>query len=376
MTSEQRFNTTPEIVDDIRQGKMVILMDDEGRENEGDLIMAACHTRAEDINFMATHGRGLICLTLSEARCRQLRLPPMVTHTGDSHGTNFTVSIEAAEGVTTGISAADRAATIQAAVAPQARPEDLVQPGHIFPLMAVGGGVLARAGHTEAGCDLARLAGLEPAATIVEILNPDGSMARAPQLHEFARHHGLKIGTIEDLIRWRVQHEQTVERVAETPLATEYGNFHLYAYQDAVDHGVHLAVVMGEIDPQQPVAVRVHVENLLCDSLGASFGAGWPLRDALARIAASGAGVLVLLRPNQSANSLINTIRQYQHSASLQKTEPPEEPSEEPGEFRSYGLGAQILSDLGIKRMRLMSAPRVFQGLAGFDLQIDEFISE
>jgi 3,4-dihydroxy 2-butanone 4-phosphate synthase/GTP cyclohydrolase II len=372
MTDDHHFNTTPEIVDDIRAGRMVILMDDEGRENEGDLIMAACHTRAEDINFMATHGRGLICLTLSEARCRQLRLPPMVAHAGDSHGTNFTVSIEAASGVTTGISAADRAATIQAAVAPNARPEDLVQPGHIFPLMAAGGGVLARAGHTEAGCDLARLAGLEPAATIVEILNPDGSMARAPQLHEFARHHGLKIGTIEDLIRWRVQHEQTVERVAETPLATEYGDFHLYAYQDAVDHGVHLAMVMGEIDPQQPVAVRVHVENLLCDSLGASLGAGWPLRDALARIGTSGAGVLVLLRPNQRAHSLINTIRQYQQSAGQPQADSPEDT----GEFRSYGLGAQILSDLGIKRMRLMSAPRVFQGLAGFDLQIDEFISE
>lgn len=366
------MNSTAEIVEDIRLGRMVILMDDEGRENEGDLIMAASHTRAEDINFMAMHGRGLICLTLTEARCRQLRLPPMVARSGDSHGTNFTVSIEAAKGVTTGISAADRAATVQAAVARAAAPEDLVQPGHIFPLMAVGGGVLARAGHTEAGCDLARLAGLEPAATIVEILNADGSMARAPQLQAFAARHDLKIGTIEDLIRFRVQHERTVERVAQTPLATEFGEFQLFAYQDTVDNGVHLAVVMGQMDPQQPVPVRVHVENLLCDSLGANVGAGWPLRDALSRIADNGAGALVLLRPDQSARSLIRVIQQYQQTAGRT---PPESP-DDAQDFRSYGLGAQILSDLGIRRMRLMSAPRMFHGLAGFDLEIEEFISE
>ncbi|MGD2138036.1 MAG: 3,4-dihydroxy-2-butanone-4-phosphate synthase, partial [Gammaproteobacteria bacterium] len=227
------LNNTEEIVRDIRAGRMVILMDDEDRENEGDLVMAASHVRPEDINFMASHGRGLICLTLTRKRCEQLALPLMVQSNLSSHATNFTLSIEAATGVTTGISAADRARTIQAAVAADAQPRDLVQPGHIFPLMAQPGGVLTRAGHTEAGCDLARLAGLEPAAVIVEILKEDGSMARRPDLEIYARQHDLKIGTIEDLIRYRIENEKTVERVAASDLATEHGIFRVHAYHDS-----------------------------------------------------------------------------------------------------------------------------------------------
>lgn len=256
------MNTTTELIEDIRAGKMVILMDDEGRENEGDLIMAASLTRAEDINFMASYGRGLICLTLTRERCQQLRLPLMVNQNQAAHGTNFTLSIEAAKGVTTGISAADRARTIQAAVALDAKPDDLVQPGHIFPLMAQAGGVLNRAGHTEAGCDLARLAGLEPAATIVEILNPDGSMARRGDLEVYAGEHQLKIGTIEDLIRYRIQNERTVEPVAESEFPTKLGKFHLYAYQDVVDNAVHFALVKGNIDATTPIPVRVHVVHV------------------------------------------------------------------------------------------------------------------
>src|SRR5690554_5976870 len=256
-----RLNTTEEIIEDIKAGKLVILMDDEDRENEGDLIMAAeCVTPAA-INFMARYGRGLICLTLTEERCQQLRLPLMVDQNNSPYATNFTVSIEAAEGVTTGISAADRARTVQAAVAKDAKPSDLVMPGHIFPLKAKPGGVLNRAGHTEAGCDLARLAGFEPAAVIVEILNEDGTMARRDDLFKFAREHNLKIGTVADLIAYRIKHERTVERVAETELPTEYGNFRLYAYQDTVSNAMHFALVRGSVMPDEPVLVRVHVQN-------------------------------------------------------------------------------------------------------------------
>jgi 3,4-dihydroxy 2-butanone 4-phosphate synthase/GTP cyclohydrolase II len=243
------LNTIDEILDDLRQGRMVVIMDDEDRENEGDLVMAASKVRPEDINFMARYGRGLICLTLTRDRCRQLRLPLMVSDTDLDHGTNFTVSIEAAEGVTTGISAYDRAHTVRTAVAPDARPEHLRQPGHIFPLMAQPGGVLSRAGHTEAGCDLVRIAGLEPAAVIVEILNEDGTMARRPQLEEFAREHGLKIGTIADLIRYRLEKERSVERIAEREVQTDFGPFRLYCYEDHVNGTVHLALVRGQLDP-------------------------------------------------------------------------------------------------------------------------------
>ena len=257
------MNTIEEIIEDLKQGKMVIIMDDEDRENEGDLLMAAAFTRPEDINFMARYGRGLICLTLTNERCQQLRLPLMVNENKTSHSTNFTVSIEAATGVTTGISAADRARTVQAAVAPNANPEDLVQPGHIFPLMAKPGGVLRRAGHTEAGCDLAKLAGVDPSAVIVEILNEDGSMARRPDLEVFAKEHNLKMGTIADLIHYRIQNENTLERISECEFPTEFGKFRLYAYQDKNDNNLHLALVMGDVSADEPVLVRVHARNFL-----------------------------------------------------------------------------------------------------------------
>ncbi len=283
------LNNIEEIIGDIRAGRMVILMDDEDRENEGDLVMAATHVRPEDINFMASHGRGLICLTLTRKRCEQLALPLMVQSNLSSHATNFTLSIEAASGVTTGISAADRARTIQAAVAADAQPRDLVQPGHIFPLMAQPGGVLTRAGHTEAGCDLARLAGLEPAAVIVEILKEDGSMARRPDLEAYARQHGLKIGTIEDLIRYRIENEKTVERVASSDLATEHGIFRVHAYHDSIDGAIHLALVMGEIEPGEPTLVRVQLQNTLSDLIDVKReGQHWPLRDVLQRVAREG----------------------------------------------------------------------------------------
>ncbi len=366
-----KLNTIEELVEDVRQGRMVIVMDDEGRENEGDLILAASCVSADAINFMASHARGLICLTLTPERCRQLRLPLMVSDNRAAHSTMFTVSIEAARGVTTGISAADRATTVAAAVAPEARPDDLIQPGHVFPLMADRGGVLTRAGHTEAGCDLARLAGLEPAAVIVEILNSDGTMARRPDLERFARQHGLKIGTIEDLIRYRIQNERTVERVVEAEFPTRFGEFRLYAYEDTIHHALHLALVMGEVERHTPCPVRVHVHNLLCDTLGALHGCGWPLQDALQRIAELRGGVVVLLRQPEDESGLLRRIQQYQLSGGR----PEAEPQEPPADYRTNGIGAQILADLGVGRMRLMSAPKVFHGLSGFNLEIVDYLS-
>jgi 3,4-dihydroxy 2-butanone 4-phosphate synthase/GTP cyclohydrolase II len=279
----EELNSTQEIIDDIKAGKMVVIMDDEDRENEGDILMAAEAVTADHINFMAKHGRGLICLTLSEQRCKQLRLPLMVGDNRAAMETNFTVSIEAAEGVTTGISAADRATTIHAAIKPDATPESIVQPGHIFPVMARKGGVLFRAGHTEAGCDLARIAGFEPAAVIVEILNDDGSMARRKDLEKFAMKHGLKIGTIEDLIRYRIENEHTVERIVESRFPTDFGEFMLYAFEDSIAQELHLALVKGKVDPDKPIPVRVHVQNTLIDSLAGIKGRGWPLRDVIGR---------------------------------------------------------------------------------------------
>jgi len=365
------LNSIEEIIDDIRNGKMVIIMDDEDRENEGDLIMAASMVRPEDINFMATHGRGLICLTLTHDRCRQLSLPLMVIENQDQHSTNFTLSIEAAEGVTTGISAYDRAHTVRTAVQPDARPQDLVQPGHIFPLMARPGGVLTRAGHTEAGCDLARLAGAEPASVIVEILNEDGTMARRPDLEKFAEEHGLKVGTIADLIHYRIANEKSVERVAECDLPTEYGEFRLYAYQDIVNKGLHLALVMGEVTEETPTLVRVHVQNSLSDLFGAQMDdIGWPLRDAMKRIADNGEGIAVVLGQQESPKDLVQRIQYYsEHDKSGEPVT-----REERHELRTYGIGAQILTDLGVKRMRVLSAPMVVHGLAGFGLEVVEYV--
>ena len=367
------MNSTQELIEDIRLGRMVVLLDDEDRENEGDLVMAAAHTRPEDINFMARYGRGLICLTLTRERCQQLRLPLMVNENRTPHSTNFTVSIEAATGVTTGISAADRARTIQCAVAADARPDDLVQPGHVFPLMAQPGGVLNRAGHTEAGCDLARLAGLEPAAVIVEILNEDGTMARRADLEAFAAEHGLKIGTITDLIQYRIQNEKTVERICECDFPTEHGRFRMIAYQDQVDQRLHLALTMGKVAGDTPVLVRVHGRNLLSDLLGGKRGGAFlPLRTAMQRIAAEGAGVLVVIRREEDDKSLVERIHQYQmedHGVEL----PPADTY--PDDWRTTGAGAQILADLGVRKLRVLgSTPKKYLGLSGYGLEIVEFV--
>ncbi len=365
------LNSIAEIIEDIRQGKMVVIMDDEDRENEGDLLMAASLVRPQDINFMATHGRGLICLTLTPERCRQLSLPLMVYDNQAQLGTAFTVSIEAAEGVTTGISAHDRAHTVLTAVQSDAKPQDLVQPGHIFPLMAQPGGVLTRAGHTEAGCDLARLAGLEPAAVIVEILNEDGTMARRPDLERFAEEHDLKVGTIADLIHYRIANEKSVERVAECDLSTEYGEFRLLAYQDIVHEGLHLALVMGEVSPDDLTLVRVQVQNTLSDLFGAQMeDTGWPLRDAMRRVAEHGRGVIVVLGQHESPKELVHRIQNYNEHK--QSGEPLTR--EVRHELRTHGIGAQILSDLGVRRMRVLSAPMVVHGLSGFGLEVVEYV--
>jgi 3,4-dihydroxy 2-butanone 4-phosphate synthase/GTP cyclohydrolase II len=356
------------ILDDIRQGRMVVLMDDEDRENEGDLIMAASKVRPEDVNFMARFGRGLICLTLTRDRCRQLRLPLMVTETDADQTTNFTVSIEAAEGVTTGISAYDRAHTIRTAVAPDARPDHLRQPGHIFPLMAQPGGVLTRAGHTEAGCDLVRLSGLEPAAVIVEILNDDGTMARLPQLEEFARQHDLKLGTIADLIRYRLEKERSVERIAEREITTDFGPFRLYCYEDHVNGTVHLALVRGSLGRNAAPLVRVHLKDTVRDLVGAhEHGLSWSLRSAMERIAREGDGVVVLLRPHESPLEIAEAVRSAERA-------PPNPRTSGAQVLRTYGIGAQILRDLGVTRMRVLSAPKQMHGLSAFGLEVVEYV--
>jgi len=366
------LNTTEELIEDIRAGKIVILMDDEDRENEGDLVLAADSVRAEDINFMARYGRGLICLTLTRDHCRHLNLPLMAGHMYSSHSTNFTVSIEAAEGVTTGISAADRAHTIKTAVAAGVRPSDLVQPGHVFPLMAHPGGVLARAGHTEAGCDLARLAGLTPAAVIVEILKEDGSMARRPDLERFAGEHGLRIGTIADLIRYRMETEKSVERVVECELPTEFGDFRLVTYRDSLAGNLHFAMVRGRVDAATPVLVRVHVQNPVCDlTTSLREDCGWPVRDALRRVAEEGAGVVVILSNQIEAQELINQLRAYAD----QNGGRPSVKKQQTRDLRTIGLGSQILADLGVRKMRVLSAPKKMHAISGFGLEVIEYVN-
>lgn len=365
------LNSVEELIDDIRQGKMVILMDDEDRENEGDLVMAAEQVRAEDINFMATHARGLICLTLTQARCKQLDLPLMVTDNHAQHSTNFTVSIEAAEGVTTGISAADRARTVRAAVAREARASDIVQPGHIFPLMAQAGGVLSRAGHTEAGCDLARLAGYEPAAVIVEIMNEDGTMARRPDLEVFAQRHNLKIGTIADLIQYRSINEKTVECVNVRKILTQYGEFNLHTYLDKARQEKHFALTLGNLRDGEPALVRVHVGSTardvfkICRRNETEF-LPWTFDRAIEMVAKEGRGAVVMICHNESANDIEDSIdwilsgKQNRPSQDLV--------------YKQVGTGSQILCDLGVKKMRLMSAPFRFSAISGFDLEVCEYI--
>ena len=362
------LNSIDEILDDIRQGRMVVIMDDEDRENEGDLVMAATKVRPEDVNFMARYGRGLICLTLTRDRCRQLRLPLMVSDTDLDQRTNFTLSIEAAEGVTTGISAYDRAHTIRTAVGSAARAEDLRQPGHIFPLMAQPGGVLTRAGHTEAGCDLARLAGLEPAAVIVEVLNDDGTMARRPDLEKFAREHQIKIGTIADLIRYRLEKERSVERIAERQIDTECGPFRLYCYEDHVNGTVHLALVRGNPQAELAPLVRVHLKDTVRDLVGSiEKGHSWSLRGAMQRIAREGSGIVVLLRPHESPLEIAEAVRSADPVVSAN-------PARGAQVLRTYGIGAQILRDLGVRHMRVLSAPKQMHGLSAFGLEVAEYV--
>ncbi|MEE9425376.1 MAG: bifunctional 3,4-dihydroxy-2-butanone-4-phosphate synthase/GTP cyclohydrolase II [Methylococcales bacterium] len=366
------MNTIEEIIEAIRNGEMVIIMDDENRENEGDLIMAASQVKPADVNFMARYGRGLICLTLTREHCQQLRLPLMVNENKTPHSTNFTVSIEAASGVTTGISAADRACTIQAAVAADAAPDDLVQPGHIFPLMAMPGGVLNRAGHTEAGCDLTRLAGLKPAAVIVEILNEDGDMARRPDLEHFAQQHDLKIGTITDLIQYRLQNEKTIERVCECDYPTEFGDFRLHAYQDSVDNRVHLALIYGDLDTDEPILVRVHARNTLGDLLASkrSDHHGIHIHRAMRKIVEQGRGVLVIIRQADDNQSLVELIHRYQmedNGVNLQS-------NTETENWRTTGTGAQILADLGIHQICVLGPKKNYLGLSGYDIQIVDHI--
>ena len=357
-----------EIVADIRAGRMVILVDEEDRENEGDLVLAAEHVTPEAINFMARFGRGLICLTLTREHCERLRLPPMVARNGAKHSTAFTVSIEAAEGVTTGISAADRARTVQAAVARNARPDDLIQPGHIFPLQAVDGGVLMRAGHTEAGCDLAGMAGLAPAAVICEIMKDDGTMARLPDLQLFAAEHGLKIGTIAALIHYRSSNESLVEKIATRPLRTAHGEFIAHAWRDKPSRGLHLALVLGEWTPDEAVPVRVHEPLSVLDALEVNRSMhSWNLDASLQHMATQGRGVAVLLNCGEDAEQL---LAQFEGRAKASHA-----PQRGRMDLRTYGVGAQILRECGVHRMLLLGTPRRLPSMAGYGLEIAGYVA-
>ena len=368
-----KLNTPQEIIDDIALGKMVILMDDEDRENEGDFIMAAEKVTPEAINFMATHGRGLICMPMTLEKCKQLKLPLMVDNNNAQFSTNFTVSIEAAEGVTTGISAADRAKTVLAAASADANHLSIVQPGHIFPLMAQDGGVLNRAGHTEAGVDLARLAGFEPSSVIVEILNEDGTMARRPDLEVIAEKHGLKMGTIADLIEYRNANETTIERISQCKLPTAFGEFDLTVFKDTIDGQAHFALTKGEIDPEKATLVRVHLENTFRDLLFSEREsiARWPIANAMERISKEG-GVLVLLGKHESTDSLIAQVEKY---AKQDAGEVVKDIKRHVGS-RNVGVGSQILSNLGVAKMRLLSSQTKYHSLSGFGLEVVEYIAE
>jgi len=354
-----------EIIAAIRGGEIVILVDDEDRENEGDLVFAAEFVTPEKINFLAKHGRGLICMPITETHALRLGLKPMVEQNRSRHGTNFTVSIEAAEGIATGISAHDRALTIKVAVAENSKPEDIVQPGHVFPLIAQPGGVLVRAGHTEACCDLARLAGLAPAAVLCEIMRDDGTMARLPDLVEFAAGHKLKIGTIADLIEYRSRNESLVRRVAEREIETPWGRFHLVSYRDLSVGALHLSLSFGQIESKKETLVRVHEPLSIVDLLDSGKGThSWGVGEALQAIQKSGRGVMVLMNCSQSGESL---------EARLEEARPPR--AGRAMDLRLYGIGAQILRDLGVGRMRLMAAPRKMPSMAGFGLEVAGYLS-
>jgi 3,4-dihydroxy 2-butanone 4-phosphate synthase/GTP cyclohydrolase II len=361
------ISSVEEIREELRAGRMVILVDEEDRENEGDIVIAADHITAESINFMAKHARGLICLTLSREMCERLELPPMVARNGAKHSTAFTVSIEAAEGVTTGISAADRARTVQAAVAPGARASDLVQPGHIFPLQAVDGGVLVRAGHTEAGCDLSVMAGCSPASVICEVMNEDGTMARLPDLQLFAAEHGLKIGTIADLIEYRSRNETLIKCLGTRPMRTAAGLFTAHAFSDSTSGGVHLALVCGEWNPEEAVPARVHEPLSVLDTLELDRSMhSWSLDASLRHVAANGKGVVVLLNCGESAAEL---LAQFDGTARAAQA-----PERGRMDLRTYGIGMQILRQCGIRRMHLMGQPRRMPSMAGYGIELAGYL--
>ena len=366
-------NTVDEILDDFRQGKMVLMMDDEDRENEGDLIIAADIVTPEHITFFARHACGLICLTLTEERAQQLNLPKMVENNNAPHETNFTVSIEAADGITTGISAADRARTVRMAVAKNAKPDDLVRPGHIFPVVARQGGVLTRAGHTEAGCDLARLAGYEPASVLVEVMNEDGTMAQRPQLERFAQQHGICLGTIADLIHYRHLHDATIKRIDCRSVGTSFGAFQLHTYKDSVSNLIHYALTMGKIRENEPCLVRVQALNTLRDLFQTQregFSTSWSLQDSLARIGQEGLGALVLVGQEFHQQDEINHILHFPEVPPVQRH------NSEAGVHRMIGTGSQILRDVGVGKMRLLSSPMQYNAISGFDLEVVEFVEK
>ena len=368
-TTTTAISPVEDIVADMRAGRMVILIDEEDRETEGDLVLAADHVTADAVNFMARFGRGLICLTLTRERCELLQLPPMATRNGTKHATAFTVSIEAAEGVTTGISAADRARTVQAAVAKNAKVSDLVQPGHIFPLQAVDGGVLMRAGHTEAGCDLAAMAGCSPTAVICEIMKDDGTMARLPDLQVFAAEHDLKIGTIADLIEHRSRNDSLIEKIGSRTIQTAFGEFTAHAFRDKPSHGLHLALVKGQWAPDETVAARVHEPMSVLDALekGRSMHS-WSLDESLHHIADAGKGVAVLLNCGESASQL---LAQFEGTARASQA-----PERGRMDLRTYGIGAQILRDVGVHKMNLMGNPRRMPSMTGYGLEIVGYIAK
>jgi 3,4-dihydroxy 2-butanone 4-phosphate synthase / GTP cyclohydrolase II len=375
------IGSVDEILAELRAGRMVLMLDDEDRENEGDLIMAAQHATPEAVAFMIRHTSGIICVPMDPERLARLELPQMVPANDEAYRTAFTVSVDYRFGTTTGVSSSDRAATIRALADPSSSAQDFARPGHIFPLRPRRGGVLIRAGHTEAAMDLCILAGLQPAGVLCELMNDDGSMARRAQIEIFAREHSLKIGTIADLIRYRLRNERSVERVSEQPVQTEFGEFRLLAYEDRVHRGVHLALVRGRVDPTVALLVRVHVVDTLRDLLGVRGAArAWTLRAALARVAQSGNGIVVILREPEGPQELTEALRSLaapsaaaQHSSSASDKPPP---AAARAVLRTYGIGAQILKDLGVRRMRVLSAPKQMHGISAFDLEVESYLGE
>jgi len=375
------LNSIDEILTDLRAGRMVVIMDDEDRENEGDLIMAAESATPEAVAFMIRYSSGIICVPMEEEGLVRLELPQMVQANSESHRTAFTVSVDMRIGTTTGVSSSDRAATILALADSNTAAADFARPGHIFPLRARKGGVLVRAGHTEASVDLCRLAGMKPVGVLCEVMNDDGSMARRPQLEAFAKRHNLKIGTISDLIRHRLRTERSVERISEQTVATDLGEFRLYAYEDRVSQEVHIALARGRVDGPEVPLVRVHLPETLRDLAGihGPVGSTWTLRSAMRRIAEADCGVVVILRQQESPQDLVDSIRALASAAQAAAQAAQRAAKAEGGEgavLRTFGVGAQILKDLGVRRMRVLSAPKQMHGIAAFDLEIEGYVGE